>query len=183
MKYLDRSFFTDEMVKLQEQFSRSSFSPRKSDLIYLAIRHLDERQFANVIDFFIGDSKFAPNVQDFKDRARAFKNQVKKEPTDCTICGGWGAVSCYYKKTGVNYAFACTCRNGYDYPAYPKWADQKQHMFTRIAPKKLFLNGEGDPYEGKIGLKGVSIKTQTPKPPEDTNLKSAAEIISRGEHA
>lgn len=153
MKNLDRSFYVCEIEKLQQQFPRAMFSQRKSDLIYLAMRHLTEKQMASIVDFFIADAKFAPNLQDFKDKARQFTQNKENILTNCDICGGGGIVSCYYKKTGVNYAFACTCLNGFNYQGFQKWELQKQSFFTRIPPKRLFMNGKGNPYEGKLQLR------------------------------
>lgn len=147
MKKLDRSFFAEEMAKLGEQFSKASFSQRKGDLIYLAIRHLNEKQFSSIIDFFIGNSKFAPMVQDFQDRARAFSKDRVKEIVACTTCNGGGILSCYEKRTGINYAFSCVCSPGYDYSYLQKWGQQKQNLFTRLAPHKIFMSGDGMPYE------------------------------------
>lgn len=138
------------MVKLAEQFPRATFSVRKSDLIYLAMRHLEATQFASVIDRFIADAKFAPSVAEFKDASRAFKASQEKINSGCSICGGGGILSCYARKTGINYAFACTCINGYDYTAFQKWGEQNQNHFSRIAPHKIFMKGRGNPYEGKV---------------------------------
>ena len=151
MKRLDRDFFFNEIKKLQEQFPRAVYSPRKLDLIYLAINYLDEKQLAAIVDFFIANSKFAPNVDEFKEKARSFNSQ-KEGLSSCEICTQ-GVLSVYHKKTGINYAFACSCLSGRGYPSYQRWDKQPQSQFTRIAPKKVFMSGEGDPYEGKVFIK------------------------------
>jgi hypothetical protein len=137
---ISREQFQGELSKLMDQFGASKFSKRKADLIYLALRDLDYHELTSVIDNIIGNCKFAPTVDDFKDKARSYLiNKTKSEPTDCSYCKGSGILS-VRKKTGEvgDYAFACICPNGKQYPAFPKWHDSYQKTFTRqYVPMKL----------------------------------------------
>jgi len=152
MKDLSRTFFVGEMCKLQDQFSRSSFSQRKCDLIYIALRSLSEQDFANIIDFFIGENKFAPNLSDFKDRARHF--QKEKKTVECRKCSSNGIFGVYLKENGLCYSFACNCSNAYDYPRFQKWSDQNQNLFTTLPPLRLGKN----PYEGAKEYLELAVK-------------------------
>lgn len=142
-----REFFLNEMTKVFEQFGANKFSQRKCDLIYLAIRHLNENEFANVVDQIIGNSRYTPNVDDFRDRARTYqKSGIDK--TDCTLCSGNGCFSLNYKITGQTFAFSCACKAGRYYPAFQKWNEKYANMFTRLAPRNISFTGKKNCYEG-----------------------------------
>jgi len=145
---VEREFFVREVSKLFEQFGQNKFSQRKTDLIYLAVRSLNNEDFARIIDDIIGNCKFAPTVDDFKTRAMTYRKFETKQ-SDCTFCGGNGIISRYEKKTGYNYAFSCECKAGLFYPAFGKWRNQQQHLFTSFSPRKICAEGKGNPYEGK----------------------------------
>jgi len=131
---IDKKIFFNELQKLVEQFGERTFSRRKSDLIYMALRKLDQHELTAIIDDVIGNSKFAPTVDDFKERARKYliTKTNDENAVECSTCKSTGIVN-VRKKTGEigEYAFACTCDNGLQYPAFPKWHDYFQKTFTR----------------------------------------------------
>ncbi len=131
--------FLGEIQKLTEQFGTKSFSKRKCDLIYMALRRLTQKELNLIMDDIIGNSKFAPTVDDFKERARKYLiTKTTEQGVECSTCKSSGIVN-VRKKTGEigEYAFSCTCENGLQYPAFPKWHDYLQKTFTRqIMPKE-----------------------------------------------
>tara|TARA_R110000868_G_C10972548_1_gene770446 strand:- start:30227 stop:30670 length:444 start_codon:yes stop_codon:yes gene_type:complete len=130
---IDKNFFQCEMQKLIDQFG-DKFSSRKIDLIYKALKRLDEHELAYIVDDIIGNNKFAPNVSEFVDKARQYlNNKSHTSSVECSQCGGGGALI-VRKKTGEvgEYAFQCTCENGINnYPAFPKWYANFQKTYTR----------------------------------------------------
>jgi hypothetical protein len=139
-KMIERKLFQVELSKLIEQFGEKSFSRRKCDLIYMALRRLDQSELNAVIDDVIGNAKFAPTLDDFKERARKYLlNKAVESSVECSTCKSSGIVS-VRKKTGEigEYAFACTCANGEQYPKFPKWHYTYEKEFTRqIVPIEL----------------------------------------------
>jgi hypothetical protein len=125
--------FTREIVKLQEQFGNNKFSQRKSELIYQVVRKLKLEDLTGIIDGFIGNAKFAPNLEDFQNAARKYRSNDPNRPkVQCSTCRSSGVVI-VRKKTGEigEYAFQCACENGNEYKAFPMWKDYYQKEFTR----------------------------------------------------
>lgn len=143
---IEKKFFMGEMTKIFEQFGSNKFSARKIDLIFLAIRNLDDQELSHVVDCLIGDSKFAPSLTDFKDKARQFlSDRGTRAAVDCSTCGGGGVVS-VRKKTGEVgcYAFQCHCENGLQYPKFQPWKDYYTKFFTRqVVPISLSMEFHG----------------------------------------
>lgn len=139
MKKLDYSFFKSEMTKLAEQFGASKFSERKGHLIYKAVQYLDERQFSYIVDDMIGNNRFAPNVIDFQDKARKFKNESKIS-NSCAKCFGGGLISLYEKTTGRNFAFSCICDVGRAFVKIPNISTINLNLYTKFAPITLEPN-------------------------------------------
>jgi len=132
--------FTREIIKLQEQFGQGKFSQRKNELIYKAVKHLKMDELCYVVDNLIGNSKFAPTLDDFRVLTAKYKRDAAEEnKIDCSTCKSTGIVI-VRKKTGEigEYAFRCDCENGNMYQAYPQWKSYLQKEYTRqIVPMAL----------------------------------------------
>lgn len=149
---LDTRFFNSEIEKLKQQFGDRAFSQRKSDLIYLAIKHLDQRDVSEITDYFIGNARYAPSLDDFKGRARGF-NKTALIKSECVFCSGGGALSFYLKTNGACHAFSCTCSAGRNHPGWQRWEERFKKDFTRMPPKRMAAFGQEGvkPYEDVKG--------------------------------
>lgn len=142
---ISKQFFASEMTKVFDQFGANKFSSRKMDLIFNSVRWLKQEDLCRVIDSIIGELSRAPNVSDFQERARQFSSKREVKQCDCSICGGSGIVSVRKKSGEVgNYAFACNCEAGHQYPKFPKWHDSLAKEFTRqVVPASLSMKFHG----------------------------------------
>ena len=143
---IDQNFFSGEAGKLIQQFGDKNMSGHKLGLIYKAIRKLDPVELVSIIDDFIGNSKFAPTLDDFRDKSRGYLISKAKENTvDCKYCHGSGQIV-VRKITGEvgEYGFACTCVNGSRFPALPPFRDSYKKEFTmQVISRALTENFHG----------------------------------------
>jgi len=137
---VSKEVFMGELQKLTEQFGEKGFSRRKADLIFLAVNRLTQQELSRVVDDVIGNCRFAPTLDDFRERAKEYlANKAGAEMQPCTTCNASGIVN-VRKKTGevAEYAFSCNCQNGNYYMTLPKWQDRFQKEFTKqIIPNAL----------------------------------------------
>jgi hypothetical protein len=142
------------MNDLIETFGEKGLSTPKQRLIYNVVRGLDPLEFTKVCEFFIGNNKFAPTVEDFRERSRSYlASKAQAEPVPCSMCKTSGILN-VRKKTGEvgEYAFACTCQNGLQYPAFPRWRDSYRDTFTmQLVSKELVADFYGYEIKGKKG--------------------------------
>jgi len=59
--------FKMEMSRLINCYPKASFPTDRQKLIYQECRELDQITFAKMVDYFIGDFKFAPLLKDFRE--------------------------------------------------------------------------------------------------------------------
>jgi hypothetical protein len=120
---LDRGFFKMEINKLVSQFGDRSFSQHRVDLVYKAVCNLDDKELAYIVDDIIGNSKFAPTVSDFRDKARSFlADKPRTSKHECSTCDSSGYfVAKRRDGSAGEYAFRCRCLNGNMYQAFQMW--------------------------------------------------------------
>lgn len=157
MSNLDQGFFSREIEKLNETFKYANYTGRRSQLIYMAVKTLTPKEFAHIVDEAIGNFKSAPTVKDFQDLSRKYVKEAIKVP--CSDCNGEGLLSRYEKRTGLNFAFKCSCTNGSRYKNHQSFAHIDKSLFTTMAPGKIDPTGKTDCYvETKKFLKEFAEK-------------------------
>ena len=135
---MEKPEFLKIMETMREQFGDRSVAGRKGELIFERVKHLSAFNLQGIVDFFIGNSKSIPTVEDFSLRAAQFK--AEKKVTECRTCKGEG----YFLRrlrsfeNGLTYdcdhAFKCHCPNGSSYPAYQPWHPSfEKNLTSRFA--------------------------------------------------
>ena len=141
-KILAISFFNIKMESMVEQFGKRGISYPKQKLIYEVVKTLTEHEFSRITDEIIGNMKFAPTVDDVRDKARRYMSSVLSEvSTPCSLCHGHGCIT-VRKKTGEigEYSYACTCENGVKYSAFPKWQNSLRTEYTMQLTPIVLVN-------------------------------------------
>ena len=130
---IDQNFFSGEASKLIAQYGDKAMSGHRLGLIYKAIRKLDPEELVYIVDDIIGNSKFAPTLDDFRDKARRYlANKANNNQVECSICSSSGLVSVNWIDGRLGgMAFSCTCQNGLAYSSIQKWSDSQRKYFTR----------------------------------------------------
>lgn len=157
---MDKYSFDRLILPLTDAFG-DKFAARRAELLFDGVKTLSADDFDSVVNRVLRTFKFAPTIDEVISLCRPF--QGAKELIECTSCNSSGQMVVYERSTGVTYCFACTCDNGRQYAAFPKWRDALQKDFTRQAPMRLSMNGKENPYEGFRELKEKLLNSRTPK--------------------
>jgi hypothetical protein len=113
---LSRQDFEKHWQALQDRFKTPT--GKLSLLIFDAVKILNERQWAQLVDNVIGDAKTIPTVTEFKRMTLTYvtSNEVTYP---CELCDGAGMQIKRIWKNFYDIAIRCTCLNGRKYPMIP----------------------------------------------------------------
>lgn len=113
---LSRQDFERHWQALQDRFKAPT--GKLSLLIFDAVKVLNERQWAQLVDNVIGDAKTIPTVTEFKRMTLSYvtSNEVTYP---CELCDGAGMQVKRIWKNFYDVAIRCTCLNGRKYPMIP----------------------------------------------------------------
>ena len=110
---LSRQDFERHFQPLQDRFKVPT--GKLSLLIFDAVKVLNERQWAQLVDNVIGDAKTIPTVTEFKRMTLSYvtSNEITYP---CELCDGAGMQVKRIWKSFYDIAIRCTCLNGRKYP-------------------------------------------------------------------
>lgn len=116
------SEFDKNIIKLQETFGEKAFSSGRVEIIWDAVKDLNDDWFNKQVKKFLSMSKNSPLPEDFIDAAAKERNPKQELiKSECHICDTYGAVL-RDDANGIMYAWRCvSCEAGKNYGGLPRW--------------------------------------------------------------
>lgn len=145
---MNKSEFFGIMGIITSQFGEKNYGPSRLEIIYNAVSGLDGEEFKSICNRLVGNSRYAPLLDDFVSFAKPILANKPKQKSNCFQCNGTGLVSKYHIESNVNYAFACSCSEGNSFSAYNKWQYAQKNLFQDQQSKNKF----------NFKTKGITVK-------------------------
>lgn len=135
--------FQHQISRLASAFSGNGFNTERVNMIWKEVNTLPVEAMVNIVDYFIGDYKYAPMVKDFREQASMARERIwtakKRQPLNtkpngsCPLCHGLGRILARHRDDFSAYAFKCQCEAGRAERApYPVWSNEREKEFVTV---------------------------------------------------
>lgn len=155
---MNQNEFNTQMNRLVSQFGKAAYGVERTTLIWREVRDLPPEWFAGVVDEFLGSSRQAPLIPEFRDVAASERERMRgREQQErlaevwnlnprCDYCRDNGVYVCVRTDGGAGfYGFRCHCERGSSDPrrAIPQLkADHaKQFVYFDIVEHRRKMAG------------------------------------------
>jgi len=140
--------FDIQMGRLRNVFGDKNYPDERTKLIWSEVRDLPQYYFAKLCDRFIGDSRQAPILNDFRTEAYQFRLHAKPAKTvepwkvvnpGCDTCFDTGVFLARSKTNPGPWAFRCACSKGVNDPrkAIPHFTESHRAEFVWADPREF----------------------------------------------
>jgi hypothetical protein len=120
---MEPNFFQRQINRLTEQFGKGAYGTERAHIIWKAVKDLPDAWMEGVVDRFIGESRHAPLLPEFreeiaKERERNRSRERNSPKYDwsafasCSYCYGTGTFLALHREHAGFWAFRCHCEHG-----------------------------------------------------------------------
>lgn len=132
--------FSNEMDRLRETFGDKAYPKPRVIQIYELVKAMSSWEFKSIVDYLIGNSKFAPLPAEIEKASREVKNKLAidrknrfladSEDKNCPWCFRTGSIVARSLEDSTLYAFSCSCEfQDFYQHSYPKWNESLRSDF------------------------------------------------------